>query len=81
MSIKSKRTRQAWWSTNLIPALWRQRQTDFCVRSQPGLESEFQDSQGYTEQPCLKNKTKQNKTNKTKQKQQKKKTKKKDNPD
>jgi hypothetical protein len=35
----------------------------------PGLQSEFQDSQGYTEKPCLKNKTKQNKTkqNKTKQ--------------
>jgi hypothetical protein len=30
---------------------------------QPGLQSEFQDSQGYTEKPCLeKNKTKQNKT-------------------
>jgi hypothetical protein len=38
---------------------------------QPGLQSEFQDSQGYTEKPCLEkqNKTKQNKTkqNKTKQ--------------
>jgi hypothetical protein len=36
---------------------------------QPGLQSEFQDSQGYTEKPCL-NKIKQNKTkqNKTKQK-------------
>jgi hypothetical protein len=32
-------------------------------------KSEFQDSQGYTEKPCLENKTKQNKTkqNKTKQ--------------
>jgi hypothetical protein len=30
----------------------------------PGLQSEFQDSQGYTEKPCLEkqNKTKQNKT-------------------
>ena len=43
---------------------------DFWVRGQPGLQSEFQDSQGYTEKPCLeKNKTKQNKT---KQKQNKK---------
>jgi hypothetical protein len=37
---------------------------------QPGLQTEFQDSQGYTEKPCLEeaNKTKQNKTkqNKTK---------------
>ena len=30
----------------------------------PGLQSEFQDSQGYTEKPCLQNKTKQNKTKK-----------------
>jgi hypothetical protein len=38
---------------SLIPALGRQRQADFCVRSQPGLQSEYQDSQGYTEKPCL----------------------------
>jgi hypothetical protein len=37
----------------LIPALGRQRQADFCVRGQPGLQSEFQDSQSYTEKPCL----------------------------
>jgi hypothetical protein len=53
----------------LIPALGRQRQVDFWVQGQPGLQSEFQDSQGYTEKPCLektKNKTKQNKqTNKS----------------
>jgi hypothetical protein len=30
-----------------------QRQVDFWVRGQPGLQSEFQDSQGYTEKPCL----------------------------
>jgi hypothetical protein len=36
------------------------------VRGQPGLQSEFQDSQGCTEKPCLEkqNKTKQNKTKK-----------------
>jgi hypothetical protein len=47
----------------LIPALGRQRQEDFWVQGQPGLQSEFQDSQGYTEKPCLgkKNKTKQKK--------------------
>ena len=58
-----------WWRTPLIPALGRQRRADFWVRGQPGLQSEFQDSQGYTEKPCLK-KTKQNKTkqNKTKTK-------------
>jgi hypothetical protein len=46
---------QAWWRMPLIPALGRQRQrqADFGVRGQPGLQSEFQDSQGYTEKPCL----------------------------
>jgi hypothetical protein len=45
----------------LIPALGRQRQADFWVWGQPGLQSEFQDSQGYTEKPCLrKTKTKHN---------------------
>ena len=50
-----------WWRTPLIPALRRQRQADFWVSGQPGLQSEFQDSQGYTEKPCLK------KTNKKKE--------------
>jgi hypothetical protein len=36
--------------------LKRQRQVDFWVQGQPGLQSEFQDSQGYTEKPCLKKK-------------------------
>jgi hypothetical protein len=53
----------------IFPALGRQRQADFWVRGQPGLQSEFQDNQGYTEKPCLEkskqtNKTKQNKTKK-----------------
>jgi hypothetical protein len=38
----------------LIPALGRQRQQDFWVWGQSGLQSDFQDSQGYTEKPCLK---------------------------
>jgi hypothetical protein len=42
----------------LIPALGRQRQADLWVRGQPGLQSEFQDSQGYTEKPCLRKKKK-----------------------
>jgi hypothetical protein len=33
---------------------------------QPGLQREFQDSQGYTEKPCLKKTKKQNKKKKTK---------------
>jgi hypothetical protein len=36
------------------PSLRRQRQADFLVRGQPGLPCEFQDSQRYTEKPCLK---------------------------
>jgi hypothetical protein len=51
--------------TPLIPALGRQRQADFWVRGQPGLQSEFQDSQDYTEKPCLE-KQKQNKKKKIK---------------
>jgi hypothetical protein len=45
----------------LIPVLGRQRQVDFWVLGQPGLQSEFQDSQGYTEKPCLKKKKKESK--------------------
>jgi hypothetical protein len=60
-----------WWHMPLIPALGRQRQMDFWVWGQPALQSEFQDSQSYTQKPCLekpKNKTKQtNKKAKTNQ--------------
>jgi hypothetical protein len=55
-----------WWRrTPLVPALGRQRQAeaDFWVRGQPGLQSEFQDIQGYTENPCLE-KPKKNQKNK-----------------
>jgi hypothetical protein len=56
-----------WWCMPLIPALGRQRQVDFWVRGQPGLQSEFQDSQGYKEKPWLKkNKTKTKRKTKTK---------------
>ena len=41
----------------LIPALRRQRQADFWIGGQPGLQSEFQDSPGYTEKPCLEKQT------------------------
>jgi hypothetical protein len=47
-----------WWRTPLIPALGRQRQADFWVQGQPGLQSEFQESQRYTEKPCLEKKKK-----------------------
>jgi hypothetical protein len=51
-----------WWRRPLILAFGRQRQADFWVQGQPGLQSEFQDSQDYTEKPCLKKPT--NQTNK-----------------
>jgi hypothetical protein len=43
--------------------VWRQRQGDFWVRGQPGLQSEFQSNESYTEKLCLEkqNKTKQRK--------------------
>ena len=52
---KKKGPRWAWWRMPLIPApgRQRQRQVDFWVQGQPGLQSEFQDSQDYTEKPCL----------------------------
>ena len=36
-----------------MTVLWRQIQVDFWVRGQPGLKSEFHDSQGYTEKPYV----------------------------
>jgi hypothetical protein len=58
--------RRAWQRTPLIPALKRQRQMDFRVRGQPGLQSEFQDSQGYTEKPCLEKNNSNNNNNNNK---------------
>ena len=37
---------------------WHTCQADDKVQGQPGLQSEFQDSQSYTEKPCLKKQTK-----------------------
>jgi hypothetical protein len=55
---------QVWWLMPLIPALRRQRQANLWVWGQPGLQSVFQDSQGYIERPCFKNN--KNKTNSNK---------------
>jgi hypothetical protein len=59
--LKTSNSAGQWWRTPLIPALGRQRQADFWVWGQPGLQNAFQDSQGYTEKPCPE---KTNKTNK-----------------
>jgi hypothetical protein len=40
------------------PSTWEAVQADFWVWGQPGLQSEFQDSQVYTKKPCLKTTTK-----------------------
>jgi hypothetical protein len=37
----------------VVCGLGRQRQADLWLWGQPGLQSEFQNSQGYTEKPCL----------------------------
>jgi hypothetical protein len=49
LHLKYLRASRAWWRTPIIPALGH-----LWVQGQPGLQSEFQDSQGYTEKPCLK---------------------------
>jgi hypothetical protein len=41
-----------WWRTPLILALGRQRQVDFWIQDQPGLQSELCDSQVYTKKFC-----------------------------
>jgi hypothetical protein len=68
---KAKQSKAKRLGGGLIPALGRQRQEDFWVRGQSGLQSEFQASQGYTEKPCLE-KQKQNKTKQNQQQKQKK---------
>jgi hypothetical protein len=65
--IKKESKARQWWCTPLVPELGRQRQADFLVRGQPGLQSEFQDSQGYTEKPCLQKGKKEKKRKKRKQ--------------
>jgi hypothetical protein len=48
-----KKCCRVWWHMPLIPALRRQKQADFWVQGQPGLQNEFQDSHSYTEKLCL----------------------------
>jgi hypothetical protein len=53
----------------LIPALRRQGQEDLCEFEASLVYSEIQDSQGYTERPCLKKKKKKKSKDYTKGKQ------------
>jgi hypothetical protein len=46
------------WHIPLVPELRRQRPVDLWVQGQPGLQGEFQDSQGYTEKSYLEGKRK-----------------------
>jgi len=50
-----------WWHMPLIPALGRQKQVDFLVQGQPGLQSEFKNSKVYPKKPCLKKTNNNNK--------------------
>jgi hypothetical protein len=70
-----KNSRRAWWHMPLIPALGRQRQANFYVQGQPGLQSKFHDSQGNTEKSCLRKKEKRKERKEKKRKEKKRKEK------
>jgi hypothetical protein len=48
------------------PSTWEAEAGGFWVWGQPGLQSEFQDSQGYTVKPCPEKKQKKRKKEKKK---------------
>jgi hypothetical protein len=48
------------------PSAWETEAGGFLSSRQPGLQSELQDSQGYTEKPCLKKPKKKKKKKKKK---------------
>ena len=52
-TLKLSEAAEQWWCTPLVPVLGRQSQVDFWVWGQPGLQSEFQENQDYTEKPYL----------------------------
>ena len=47
------------------PSTWEAEAGRFLSRGQPGLQSKFQDSQGYTEKSCLEKQKQTNSNNKT----------------
>jgi hypothetical protein len=68
---KQKNKKTTVGQASLIPALKRQRQVDLCeFKASSGIQSEFQDSQGYTEKPCLRTNKQTNKQTNTKPKSQ-----------
>jgi hypothetical protein len=50
------------------PSTWEAEVGGFLSRGQPGLQSEFQDSHGYTEKPCLEKPKKKKKKKRKKEK-------------
>jgi hypothetical protein len=71
LGFKSQSQTGQWWCTPLVPALGRQRQADFCIRGQPGLQSEFKNSQGCTERNPVLGGKKERKKKKRKEKKKK----------
>jgi hypothetical protein len=52
------------------PSTWEAEASEFLSSSQPGLQSEIQDSQGYPEKPCLEPPPQKKKNQNKKPKQQ-----------
>jgi hypothetical protein len=50
------------WFMPLVPEIRRERHDDLPVQGQPGLQSKFQDNQGYRRKPCPENKQTKKKT-------------------
>ena len=64
------RVARHWWLLPLIPELGKQRQVDFLIQGQPGLQRELQDSQEYTEKSSLQPSPQKKKGEKNERKQE-----------
>jgi hypothetical protein len=56
--IAKKKKRRAVVAHAFHLSTWEEEAGGFLSRGHPSLQSEFQDSQGYTEKPCLEKKKK-----------------------